>query len=70
MKFVIDADKCEGHNRCYGIAPELIEVDDLGYASAAGDGMIPAEMLEKAQLAVDNCPEYAIAVVDDDTPTA
>ncbi len=65
MKIVIDTDKCEGHNRCYSIAPELIEVDDYGYASAAGDGSVPPELEEKARLAVDNCPEFAVTVVED-----
>jgi ferredoxin len=64
MKIQVDSDKCEGHNRCYSIAPELFEVDDYGYATAAGDGVVPAGMEEKAQLAVDNCPEYAITITD------
>lgn len=66
MKLVIDTEKCEGHNRCYAIVPELVEVDDYGYASAAGDGTIPPELAEKAQLAVDNCPEYAITISNDE----
>lgn len=65
MKIVIDTDKCEGHNRCYAIAPELIEVDDYGYASAAGDGTVPPDMEEKARLAVDNCPEFAVTIEED-----
>lgn len=65
MKIVIDTDKCEGHNRCYAIAPELIDVDDYGYASAAGDGTVPPELEEKARLAVDNCPEFAVTVIED-----
>ena len=27
------AEKCQGHNRCYALAPELFDVDDLGYAT-------------------------------------
>ena len=30
MKVHVDPDKCQGHNRCYAIAPELFDVDDLG----------------------------------------
>ena len=29
------------------------------------EGEIPKELEEKAMLAVDNCPEFAIAVADD-----
>ncbi len=62
MKIIVDSEKCEGHNRCYALAPDLIEVDDYGYASAIGDGTVPPEHAEAAQLAVDNCPEYAITI--------
>lgn len=62
MKILVDSDKCEGHNRCYSLAPDLIEVDDYGYASAIGDGDVPPELADAAQLAVDNCPEYAITI--------
>ncbi|MGH1505114.1 MAG: ferredoxin [Acidimicrobiales bacterium] len=62
MRIVVDTDKCEGHNRCYAIAPELIDVDDYGYASAKGDGSVPSELEDKARLAEDNCPEFAITI--------
>jgi ferredoxin len=64
MRIKVDAEKCEGHNRCYSIAPEVFEVDDFGYASAKGDGVVPPELEEKARLAADNCPEYAITIED------
>ena len=32
--------------------------------SASVDGEVPAELEEKARLAADNCPEFAIEVVD------
>lgn len=64
MKIQVDSDKCEGHNRCYSIAPDLFDVDDYGYATAAGDGVVPEGMEEKAQLAIDNCPEYAITITE------
>lgn len=65
MRIAVDSEKCEGHNRCYSIAPELFEVDDFGYATAVGDGTVPPELEEKARLAVDNCPEYAITIIED-----
>ena len=64
MKIIADTEKCEGHNRCYALAPELVDVDDYGYASAKGDGNVPAELEEKARLCVDNCPEFAITIED------
>jgi ferredoxin len=58
----VDPDRCQGHNRCYALAPELFAVDDLGNASAAGDGTVPSGLEERARLAVANCPEYAISL--------
>ena len=60
MRVHVDGDKCQGHNRCYAIAPELFDVDDLGYAHELNDGVVPAALEEKARLAVANCPEHAI----------
>lgn len=62
MRISVDADKCQGHNRCYALAPELFDVDDYGYATAVGDGLVPTELEAKAELAVANCPEYAITI--------
>lgn len=64
MRIVVHADKCQGHARCYALAPELFEVDDYGQSTARIDGDIPAELEEKARLAAANCPEYAIDIVE------
>ena len=64
MRVHVDGDKCQGHNRCYAIAPELFDVDDLGYAHELNDGVVPAGMEEKARLAAANCPEHAIELSD------
>lgn len=64
MRIVIDAEKCQGHNRCYALAPDLVDVDDLGMALVRGDGTVPVGFEDKANLLVANCPEYAISVVE------
>ena len=58
------SEKCQGHNRCYAIAPELFDVDDLGYAHELNDGVVPTDLEEKARLAAANCPEYAISITE------
>jgi ferredoxin len=58
----VDPEKCQGHNRCYSLAPELFDVDDYGYATAAGDGTVPADLEGKARLAAANCPEFAVII--------
>ena len=60
----VDQEKCQGHNRCYSLAPELFDVDDPGTASARGDGLVPDELVDKARRAVANCPEYAITLTE------
>ena len=65
MKIRVDEEKCTGHARCYGLAPELFSVDDYGLSSVVGDGTVPVELEDKARLAIANCPEYAIEVLPD-----
>lgn len=45
------------------LAPELFDVDDAGTAFERNDGIVGEGLEEKAQLAVDNCPEYAIDII-------
>jgi ferredoxin len=64
MRISYDRTKCQGHGRCYALAPELFDADDEGYAVVRIDGDLPSELQKAAQLAADNCPEYAIEIVD------
>jgi len=64
MRVSVDAEKCQGHNRCFALAPELFDVDEYGTAVVIGDGEVPPELVDKARLAVANCPEFAITVTD------
>jgi ferredoxin len=65
MKICVDQEKCEGHNRCFVVAGELFELDEYGYAHEVNDGVVPPELEEKARLAIVNCPEQAISVVEE-----
>ncbi len=62
MKVHVDQEKCQGHGRCYALAPELFDADDIGNGVELGDGVVPTGLEEKARLAVDNCPEQAIVI--------
>ena len=64
MRVHLDAEKCQGHNRCYALAPELFDVDDYGQAMLSVEGDVPAELQAKARLAASNCPEYAITITE------
>ena len=60
MRIRVDPDKCQGHARCYALAPELFDIDDYGQSTARSDGDVPADLEDKARLAIANCPEFAI----------
>jgi ferredoxin len=64
MRIQIDSEKCQGHNRCYALAPELFDVDDYGSALVLHEGIVPVELEDKARLAIANCPEFAISESD------
>ncbi|MEZ5140087.1 MAG: ferredoxin [Acidimicrobiales bacterium] len=62
MRIAYDREKCQGHGRCYALAPELFDADDEGYAVVLVSGELSDEQLASAQLAADNCPEYALTI--------
>lgn len=66
MRVHLDSEKCQGHNRCYALAPELFDVDDFGQAVLLVEGDVPDDLRGKARLAASNCPEYAIKIVETD----
>ena len=62
MKIHFDREKCQGHGRCYALAPVLFDCDDEGYAVVLELGELDAAQEQFARLAADNCPEFAITV--------
>jgi ferredoxin len=62
----IDAERCQGHGRCYDLAPALFAEDAEGYGQVVGDGGVPDDALPAARLAESNCPEAAVSVLEED----
>ncbi len=60
----VDTERCEGHGRCYALAPELFEPDDIGNGHEIGDGTVPAGMEAKAELAVGQLPGAGDHIVE------
>jgi ferredoxin len=58
----INPELCQGHGRCYDLAPGLFGADDEGYGQVLADGTVPPEAEHDARLAAVNCPERAIDV--------
>ncbi len=65
MRITVDPDRCQGHSRCYSLAPMLFDVDDYGQSTAVNDGLVPDEHVALARLAIQNCPEMAISIVEE-----
>ena len=66
MKVQINSGLCQGHGRCYDIAPGLFGADDEGYGKVLGDGIVPQDAEHDANLAVLNCPEQAIELLEEE----
>jgi ferredoxin len=60
VKVQIDPERCQGHGRCYDIAPGLFGDDEEGYGQVLGDGTVAPDQERQARLAEFNCPEHAI----------
>jgi ferredoxin len=65
MKVRINSDVCQGHGRCYDLAPDLFGDDEEGFGQVLGDGVIPPDREREARVAVANCPERAIEVIEE-----
>jgi ferredoxin len=65
MKVQIDSERCQGHGRCYDLAPELFGEDEEGYGTVLGDGTVPPDHERSARLAAINCPEHAVEISED-----
>jgi ferredoxin len=66
MEVKINPELCQGHGRCYDLADRLFGADDEGYGQVLGDGTVPREEAQDANLAVLNCPEQAIELLGEE----
>jgi ferredoxin len=64
MRIVLDTKKCQGHGRCYSLAPDLFDADDRGHCILITD-IVPAGRERAAESGVENCPELALTLVND-----
>jgi ferredoxin len=58
---------CQGHGRCYSLAPQYLESDDEGFVTISGGDPIeiPDDQRDLATELAGTCPEGAIIVIDD-----
>jgi ferredoxin len=57
----VDADRCEGHGRCYTLAPDVFDADEIGHAVVLVEN-VSGELEAQATDAEKNCPEGAITL--------
>jgi ferredoxin len=57
----VDADRCTGHGRCYTLAPDVFDADEVGHSIVLVDN-VSGELEQQAVTAEQNCPEGAITL--------
>ncbi|MEU5595029.1 ferredoxin [Streptomyces sp. NPDC020298] len=62
MKLLLDSTRCQGYGLCQEPAPELIDLDEWGYARVRV-AEVPADGAEDAVGAVTACPNSALRLV-------
>ncbi|MCI1017331.1 ferredoxin [Microbacterium sp. C5A9] len=62
-KIWVDPARCQGHARCFMIAPETFFIDDEGYGHVV-EGREGAFEEENTRKAIRNCPERAIKLIE------
>jgi ferredoxin len=65
VKVQISSERCQGHGRCYDLAPSLFGEDDEGYGTVLSGGDVPPGQEHDARLAAANCPEHAIEIAEE-----
>jgi ferredoxin len=63
MKAIVDVGKCQGHARCYAMAPNVFQLDEDGY-NQTGETDVPPHQVDEARLGAASCPENAITLVE------
>jgi ferredoxin len=57
----VDADRCVGHGRCYTLAPDVFDADEVGHSIVRVEN-VSNELEAQAVDAEQNCPEGAITL--------
>jgi ferredoxin len=69
MKIRLDRTVCDGFGVCAKHAPEYFSLDDWGYASLEGNGMIPEQDRAAVKRALLDCPVHAIIEMGEHRPS-
>lgn len=68
MQVHIDSGRCQGHARCHAVAPQVYDLDDLGYAQVSPDP-VPVDLEAAAHAGAAACPERALTLAHPSAPS-
>ena len=60
-RVLVDPDLCTGHGRCYTLAPDVFDADEVGHSIVLVDD-VSGELEGHAAIGEQNCPERAITL--------
>ena len=58
----VDPELCTGHGRCYTLAPDVFDADEVGHSVVIVDE-VSGELEKHAVIGERNCPERAITLL-------
>lgn len=62
MRVEVDLETCQGYANCVVEAPDVFDLDEDTNKAVVIVDTVPAEFVQDAQRAVDNCPVSAITI--------
>ena len=62
-RVLLDAESCTGHGRCYTLAPDVFDADEVGHCVLLVEE-VSGDLEAQAVIGEQNCPENAITVAD------
>ena len=67
MRIRVDRQRCTGHAMCHANAPDVYDLDDVGYNVLDGEAEVDDALADQARRGADSCPERAIVIVSEGT---
>jgi ferredoxin len=60
-RVLLDPDRCTGHGRCYTLAPDVFDADEVGHCIVLTEN-VSGDLESQAVTGEQNCPEGAITL--------
>lgn len=66
MKVKVDMERCQGHGMCNMVCSDVFKYDEDGFVYIPqGMENVSVEIIDAVNLAVTQCPERAISIIQD-----